>query len=323
MFVFSFPAKLLKSWAIAGRQISLSALFGLSLSGCQTLPSAFVARDGLAWAGVRDFAPMQLEYQVHQLPTSTVYTLRIPLGSRFELRVEADPGLAAVEVLAQRGGGAIAGINAGFFDPANGQTTAYIIQEGILTGDPQQNQQLMTNAGIQTYLPQVLNRSEFRRYRCGETTRYAITSHDTEVPSDCLLTDAVGAGPQLLPRLNAEEEAFWHEVEGKIKRDPIGLYRPNARSAIALTANGDVILAMAAQIPGSGSGLTLPELADFLQTQGAISALNLDGGSSSALYYSPTTHYGKFDTEGQAVRRAVKSALIVRPPQDPPQDPAP
>lgn len=291
---------------------------------------------------------VNLQYQVFELATSTVHLLRIPPQSPVKLTIALATDLAPVPDLARTVPGAIAAINAGFFDPNNAHSMNFITQNGIKTGDPTQNQRLMQNAGIQPYLTQVLNRSEFRRYRCeadssnpapGESAgdRYAITFHNAPIPAGCTLSDAVGGGPQLLPRLTATEEAFWAEAQGQVVRDAIGLKRPNARSAIALTSQGEILLALVAQKPWPApsplwpsrstpaqppkptpSGLSLPELAAFLREQGAVQALNLDGGSSSALYYAPPnlapqTLYGKRDEQGQVIQRSVKSVIVVSP----------
>ena len=266
-----------------------------------------------------------LSYQRVELPTSLVHLVRISPQASVQLSVALSRDLTPVAELAQQVPGAIAAINAGFFDPNNAHSMNFVTQNGVKTADPTQNQLLMSNVGIQPYLDKVLNRSEFRHYRCGvpslATSRYAIQFHQAPTPQGCKLLNAVGGGPQLLPRITAMEEAFWAEQGGRVVRDAIGMQRPNARSAVALTAKGEILLAMVAQQSGPQSdiakpGLSLAELALFLQGQGATQALNLDGGSSSALYWvpqtsSPQTAYGKRDANGQPIRRAVKSILVV------------
>ena len=71
---------------------------------------------------------------------------------------------------------------------------------------------------------------------------------------------------------------------------------------------------MAAQRPDapSQSGVSLSELAEFMGTLGVDEALNLDGGSSSSLYYQGRTYYGRVDTEGSPIERPVKSVLLVQ-----------
>ncbi|YAG10259.1 hypothetical protein NSTC731_06648 [Nostoc sp. DSM 114167] len=70
---------------------------------------------------------------------------------------------------------------------------------------------------------------------------------------------------------------------------------------------------MVAQKPlASANGISLPALADLMKTLGADRAMNLDGGSSSSLYYNGKTFYGKVDLEGNSIKRPVKSVLLVQ-----------
>jgi exopolysaccharide biosynthesis protein len=236
------------------------------------------------------------------VPPGDAYTLGVALS---EDLLPLPEQVAAVD--------AIAAINAGFFDPQNGLTTSFVTLAGALVGDPRQNPRLMDNPDLQNYLPAILDRSEFRIYACGPETRYEIVRHSHPIPPDCRLNAAVGAGPQLLPEDTSYPEAFVADnAAGERVRDALGSQTPNARSAVALTADGTVILAMAAQTDISPSGLTLSQMAEFLASLGAIAALNLDGGSSSGLYFDGTTAYGCRDSKGQWVMRSVKSILWVR-----------
>lgn len=259
-----------------------------------------------------------LQYQVHSLPNAVVHTLRIPRSYRVTVAVA--PETASLAEFVQQSG-AIAALNAGFFDPVNQQTTSYVVQQGQIVADPRQNERLMTNPDLAAYLNQILDRSEFRSYRCdsadpstSRTLLYAIARRSAPLPVDCRLVDAVGAGPQLLPDLTAEAEGFVTTVDGTVVRDALGSNQPNARTAIGITRNGDLIWAMVAQLSGKpGSGLSLPDLAIFLNSLGVETALNLDGGSSSALFYNGQTLYGKVDGQGNPVMRPVKSVLLLQP----------
>ncbi len=255
-----------------------------------------------------------IRYQVHNLPRSKVYTVLIP-ASKFAIVPAINPATASLEEFAQPQQ-SVAAINGGFFDPQNQQSTSYVVQQGQQVGDPTQNQRLIGNPDLAPYLGQILDRSEFRRYQCEQTQiRYAIARHSAEVPAGCRLLDALGAGPQLLPELTLQQEGFTAtDADGNLIRDALGSSQPNARSAVGITAAGDILLAMAAQKPEvSPSGLSLPELAAFLNSQGAKTALNLDGGSSSALFYNQQTVYGKLDASGAPIQRPVKSVLLVKP----------
>lgn len=96
-------------------------------------------------------------------------------------------------------------------------------------------------------------------------------------------------------------------------RDPLGISQPNARSAIGITRNNTIIWVMVAQKPDlANSGMTLQELTDFMKTLGVEKAINLDGGSSSSLYYQGKTITGKVK-DGKPIQRSIKSALLIQP----------
>jgi len=59
------------------------------------------------------------------------------------------------------------------------------------------------------------------------------------------------------------------------------------RSAIGQTKNGEVLLLIVdGRSPGYSIGCTVGELAEIMQRYGAYQAINLDGGSSSIMYYN-------------------------------------
>lgn len=250
-----------------------------------------------------------LQYQTHTLPTSIVHTLLIPAQSTFTVTAAIVPKTATVPEFARQTG-AIAVLNAGFFDPVNQKSTSYVVLQTRVVADPKQNDRLMQNPNLTPYLDKILDRTEFRKYQCGATLRYDMALHSQPVPNQCHLVDAVGAGPRLLPQNTAVAEGFVDEANG---RDALGSTQPNARTAIGLTAAGDIVWVMAAQKPDAegASGLTFQELATFMQTLGIEQAMNLDGGSSSSLYYQGQAIYGKVDEAGNPVKRPVKSVLLV------------
>lgn len=243
-----------------------------------------------------------------------MHIIQIPAGQTFIVT----PALSSqVDSLAEfaRKHQAIAVINGGFFDPENQQSTSRVMLQGQLVADPQQNPRLMSNPALQPYLPQILNRTELRRYRCGSIGQYDLARSQDPIPPTCTRIEALGAGPRLLPNLTLEAEGFLaRDAEGRVIRDPLGYNQPNARSAIGLKQDGSVLFVIVAQKPGiAASGMTLPELATLMKRLGAQQALNLDGGSSTSLYYRGRTIYGKLDDSGQPIQRSVKSVLLVRP----------
>ena len=255
-------------------------------------------------------ATSELHYRVYQQPKSTVHVVTIAVKSNYIITTEITDSLSAIADFARKNN-AVAAINGGYFDPQNGKTTSYITQQGNLVADPRTNERLIDNPDLEPYLGKILNRSQFRRYQCGESTRYDITAGNAAIPNGCIVRDALGAGPQLLPVDTSVAEGFTAYEDGKLIRDAIGRDALNARSAIAITEGGDVILAMVRQQDSTDSGMSLPDLAAFLKNLGATKAINLDGGSSSSLYYRGETYYGKLDSEGNEVQRPLKSVLLI------------
>lgn len=255
-----------------------------------------------------------LRYQVHSLPTSEVHVIEIPAGSQFVVTPAIANETKQLEDFAQQNE-AVAVLNGGFFDPQNQQSTSYVTQAGEIVGDPTENDRLMQNPDLTPYLAKILDRTEFRRYQCGQVRRYDIVLHHQPVPEDCQMVDALGAGPRLLPELTLEQEGFTATgADGSVIRDALGSTQLNARTAIGITLDGRLLWVMAAQKPAlPSSGLSLPELANFLQTQGVEKAMNLDGGSSSALFYRGKTVHGKIDGQGNPIVRPVKSVLLLKP----------
>lgn len=255
----------------------------------------------------------KLQYKVYHLPKSTVHTLLIPANSRFQVSVALSSTVDKIETFARQYQ-AIAVLNGGFFDPINSKTTSYIVQNGQIVANPQTNERLMENPKLKPYLDKILNRSEWRQYQCGDKIKHAIAFHNDPTPKGCTLDNSLGGGPRLLPYIGAQTEGFIKLTNGKIVRDALGIEQANARTAIGITNEGNIIWVMAAQKPNlSGkTGLSLLELKDFLKTLAIKEAVNLDGGSSSAFYYQGKTFYGKIDEAGRSIQRPIKSVLVLK-----------
>lgn len=253
----------------------------------------------------------ELRYQVQNLPQAVVHSLEIPQNYQVKTAVANElqtlPRFAANQRIT-------ALLNGGFFDPQNQLSTSFVTSQGQLAADPRQNPRLINNPQLATYLDKILDRSELRLYTCGQDKRYAITNHNQPIPADCQLMESIGGGPQLLPELTATAEGFLATENGVVVRDAIGLNQPNARTAVGIKANGNLVWVMVAQKPENprNSGMSLPDLAKFMAQLGAIQALNLDGGSSSSFYYQGQTFYGKVNAEGDRIQRAVKSVLVLQ-----------
>ncbi len=290
---------------------------GMLMVACsESLPlmsSSPTAQSPVSLSPVVSPSPAKIGFKVERLPHSIVYTLHIPNQGQYLVT----PGVAnTVEPLASfvQTYGAIAAINGGFFDPKNQKSTSAAIVQARQVAKPEDNERLMTNPDLLPYLDKILNRSEFRQYRCGSQIVYDITLRQTLPAPGCELESALGGGPQLLPDITLVQEGFQDSSNGKVIRDSLASDRRNARSAIGITRDGTIVLVMVGQKPDepTNSGMTLKELADYLKSLKVEKAINLDGGSSAALYYGGETIYGKVNESGKAIQRPVKSVLLVQ-----------
>lgn len=290
---------------------------GVLVVGCsQSLPlmsSSPMVQSSPVLSPVVSPSPAKIEFKVERLPRSVVYSLHIPTQGQYLVT----PGVAnTTEPLASfvQTYGAIAAINGGFFDPQNQKSTSSVIVQTRQVAKPEDNERLMTNPDLLPYLDKILNRSEFRQYRCGSQIVYDIVLRQTLPAPGCELESSLGGGPQLLPDVALVQEGFQDVSNGKVIRDSLGSDRRNARSAIGMTRDGAIVLVMVGQKPDipTDSGMTIKELVDYLKSLKVEKAMNLDGGSSAALYYGGETIYGKVNESGEAIQRPVKSVLLVQ-----------
>lgn len=184
---------------------------------------------------------------------------------------------------------AVAGINGGFFNHADGRMASFVRSRGEWLGDPRKNRRLMENPQLKRWLPQILDRSELRIYPDG----CRILPHSA--PEDGA-TALLQAGPRLLPSLRLEEEAFYFARRGTIVRDPLRARASLARAAVGIRPDGQVVLT-------TFDGVSLRGLARGMKILGCQEALALDGGSSTALVAGKKA----FGAE------TVRSALLVLP----------
>ncbi len=256
-----------------------------------------------------------LEPQQMERPNAEITYLRIPAHSAYEVLPIVSQKLEVLpDLVAKFHAGAIAAINAGYFDPANHETISYVVQDGKLIANPVDNRNFVENPDLYPYITQMLNRSEFRVLDCHGKRVYSIAKHRDPLKFRCKLVHSLQAGPDLFDSKALEAEAFVAFKKEKRIRDPLGIDRKNARSALGLDDEGNVILAMAAMKPFANNevtGVTLSEMATIMQELGAMKALSLDGGSSTSFWFSGETCYGKLDKSSNPVKRPIKSALVV------------
>lgn len=113
--------------------------------------------------------------------------------------------------------------------------------------------------------------------------------------------DALSAGPMLLRdgrlRITADEEVFFGTA----------IPETHPRTAAGRTADGDLIVMVVDGRQPASRGVNLVELARLMRSAGAVDALNLDGGGSSALVVNGALINRP---EGDTVQRPVLSALV-------------
>jgi uncharacterized protein YigE (DUF2233 family) len=97
------------------------------------------------------------------------------------------------------------------------------------------------------------------------------------LPAFAAMPDIVGAGPLLVDNGRIVADAIAEQFSKTFAQQAAD------RSAIGQTADGTLLLAVTHNRVG-GAGPTLTEWAQLMRQLGAVNALNLDGGSSTALY---------------------------------------
>jgi exopolysaccharide biosynthesis protein len=96
------------------------------------------------------------------------------------------------------------------------------------------------------------------------------------------MEDAVSAGPRLIAhgsvQITIDEEVFFGSSIPDV----------HPRSAVGITAEGDLLMLVVDGRQSISRGVDLNQLARILLDLGAVEALNLDGGGSSALVVDGT-----------------------------------
>ncbi len=88
----------------------------------------------------------------------------------------------------------------------------------------------------------------------------------------------------------------------------------NPRTALAVTADGTLLMVVVDGRSGSSVGMSLPELGRYLVDLGAVDAINLDGGGSSTMWIR---HRGVVnDPSDSTGERSITSAVLVLPGAD-------
>ncbi|HEY9886780.1 MAG TPA: hypothetical protein V6D02_00160, partial [Candidatus Obscuribacterales bacterium] len=87
---------------------------------------------------------LPVTHRTYELPQTTVEVVLVPPAAERRVAIAVVDALTPLAAIADSTG-AIAAINAGFFDPQNGLTTSYVTVDGAIVADPTHNDRLMTN----------------------------------------------------------------------------------------------------------------------------------------------------------------------------------
>lgn len=202
-------------------------------------------------------------------------------------------------------------INAGFFDPKNQKTISYIVNEYQTVEDPVFNSDLMLNPALRKNMKAILDRSEFRVLECDDKLKYEIANHNSKVDFLCSIKNSAQGGPQLLPNLRLEEEAFIvKDDEGNIIRESASVLHKTPRTLIGLKSLPKGEQEVHIFIVTNEHPMDIYEARDLCASYSLDSAMAFDGGSSTSMNYKKINVVST-QTSGDT-GRALKSFLIVK-----------
>ena len=195
-------------------------------------------------------------------------------------------------------------VNAGFFDPKNKKTVSYVVIDGQLVANPEENENLTGNKSLAAYMQNILNRSEFRILEDEKgKILYDIASHKEAIKDGYKLKHSIQAGPMLTPELRLEEEFFVLKKDGKIISESASSLHKFARTAIGIKNNNVYLFIVTKDAP-----MTLDEVADLARRWGMEKAMAFDGGGSTS-FESPELYV---ISEKDDTARKLKSFLILK-----------
>ena len=196
-------------------------------------------------------------------------------------------------------------VNAGFFDPKNKKTVSYVVINGQVVLNPQNNENLMENVALKPFFDKILNRSEFRilEDEQGEIT-YDIAPHNEDVKEGLSIKHSIQGGPMLLPDLRLEEEFFvLKDSEGKIISESASALHKFPRTAIGIKDNKVYLFLATVDYP-----MSLEDLSEMAKKWGMEKAMAFDGGGSTS-FDSQELH---IVSDKDKTARKLKSFLILK-----------
>lgn len=104
-------------------------------------------------------------------------------------------------------------------------------------------------------------------------------------------------------------------IEALSQRNSSFYTKPHPRTAIGILADGTLVLLVVAGSQTAAIGLTIMELAEYMQQLGCVHALNLDGGGSSSMVINGAMVNPPAGHEWSIVKkeRPISHAIVVNP----------
>ncbi len=197
-------------------------------------------------------------------------------------------------------------INTSFFDAKNKKTVSYVLKNGEIIANPQENENLTSNKVLMPNLDKIYNRGELRILKCKGKIKADVAYHFDDITEGCELLSSTQAGPVILPDMDLEKEFFIVKQDGKIVRDAAGMTRRTDRSMAAIKDNFLYLI-----ITDENNPLTIYELKDKLAKYNFDKALGFDGGGSVSLFVKQPDGDFYQEREEKGASREIKSALLV------------
>lgn len=197
-------------------------------------------------------------------------------------------------------------VNAGFFDPNNGQTISYVVTDRMTSADPIFNKSLYANQFFRKNMNKVLNRSEFRVLQCGNKFKYEIAPHNAGVDFECSIVTSAQGGPLIYPELKLEEEGFIvKDEEGNVIRESASVLHKTSRTIIGIKGTEEChILIITDENP-----MDMYQVRDLCKDLKLDRAMGFDGGSSTSMNYKKKLEV--ISLKGDGAGRVLKSFMIV------------
>lgn len=283
----------------------------------------FVLAVGVAsFFAVTSFAPTTIQqgptqFYAHFRSTngSLVHVVSTDTTKTWDIHPVISESTAPTTELAKPGP-TYAAVNGGYFNLSDGKSASYVVINSDTVADPTTNPALVNNPKLKPHLEKIFNRSEFRVLRDNNfEPKYTICPHNEPIPEGFGIDSSLQAGPQLLPTVTDEEEAFVRKDADGNTVDSIGARRNAARTAVGIRPDGTVVFVAVAGKPqdSSSPGMTLRDLSALMKQLGCVQALNLDGGNSTTMFVYPKSDSYGVTVCGKKPETHVKSVLLLVP----------